>query len=355
MQTLKIRKMDDMHVHLRQGQMLANVVEHTALQCGRALVMPNTLPAILTADDVVAYRKSIVQHVPKGVNFEPLMTFKVTASTKPEDIVELKSAGAVAGKLYPEGVTTNSADGVRDLKELYAVYSAMQDAGLVLCLHGEKPGVFSLDRESAFLETLQQLVADFPKLRIVLEHATTKEAVELVAALPSTVSATLTVHHLFITLDDVIGDKLNPHLFCKPIAKRESDRLALVNAAISGNPKFFLGTDSAPHAIESKECACGAAGVYSAPVVLPALAQLFEKHSALNKLESFVSEFGSRFYGLSLNKEFLLLEKHKWTVPSEYGGVVPFMAGQELSWAIQQSRHSENHSNTTESEQAAIR
>lgn len=339
--------MDDMHVHLRQGQMLANVVEHTALQCGKALVMPNTMPAILTAADVTAYKESILQHIPKGVNFQPLMTFKVTAATNPKEMVALKNAGAIAGKLYPEGVTTNSADGVRDLKELYSVYSAMQDAGLVLCLHGEKPGVFSMDREAAFLETLEQLVADFPKLRIVLEHATTKAAVDMVTALPSNVAATLTVHHLYITLDDVIGDRLNPHLFCKPIAKRESDRVSLVAAATSGNPKFFLGTDSAPHAIEAKECACGAAGVYSAPVVLPALAQLFEKHGCLDKLECFVAEYGSRFYGLALNSDILVLEKSKWTVPSEYGGVVPFMAGQELDWAVSQTNAKGSEANET--------
>lgn len=334
MGNLTIRKIDDMHVHLRQGAMLENVLPHSVAQCGKALVMPNTAPPIVTADDVSSYRDAIMKLVPKGAKFEPLMTFKVVAGTLPEHIPGLKAAGAVAGKLYPEGVTTNSEDGVRDLSKLYDTYAAMQEHGLVLCLHGEVPGVFCLDREKAFLETLQKLSCDFPKLRIVLEHATTADAIEAVKKLPSNVAATLTVHHLYITLDDVIGDKLSPHHFCKPIAKRHEDRDALVEAATSGNPKFFLGTDSAPHAIAAKECDCGAAGVYTAPVIVPALAQLFEDQGKIDRLESFTSEFGSRFYGLAQNEEKLTVLEQEWQVPANYDGVVPFLAGKTLRWML---------------------
>jgi dihydroorotase len=333
--TLTLRSVDDFHVHLRQGDMLTQVLPYTALHCARALVMPNTTPPILTAEDLLNYQKEIEAAIPKGSAFKPLMTFKVVPGTTPAQVKELKAAGAVAGKLYPEGVTTNSEDGVSDFKALYPVYEAMQKEGLVLCLHGEVPGVFSLDRESAFLSTLHQLAKDFPDLRIVLEHATTAEAIAMVESLPANVAATLTVHHLRITLDDVIGDKINPHHFCKPIAKRPEDRSALVKAATSGNPKFFLGTDSAPHSVESKECACGAAGVYTAPVMLPVLAELFEEMGALEKLEAFTSEFGAKFYGLPLNETHLTLIKKPWTVEATYNGVVPFMAGKELQWHVQ--------------------
>jgi dihydroorotase len=334
MNDITIRCIDDFHVHLRQGDMLAHVLPYTAEQCARALVMPNTTPPILTPEDVANYRKEIEASLPEHSSFTPLMTFKIVPSTTPEMVRELKKAGVVAGKLYPEGVTTNSEDGVKDLSQLYPVYTAMEQEGLVLCLHGEVPGVFSMDRESAFLSTLRQLAKDFPKLKIVLEHATTAEAVETVAELPDNVAATLTVHHLRITLDDVIGDKINPHHFCKPIAKRPEDRSALVKAATSGNPKFFLGTDSAPHSVESKECCCGAAGVYTAPVMLPVLAELFDEMGALDKLEDFTSTFGANHYGLPYNTGTIHLTKKPWIVPEQYDGVVPFMAGKTLQWRI---------------------
>lgn len=315
--------------------MLKQVLPHTATCCARALVMPNTVPPVATADDVKRYRLEITKALPKKSDFAPLMTFKILPGTTPAQIVELKKAGVVAGKLYPEGVTTNSEDGVKDIQALYPVFSAMQNENLVFCLHGEVPNCFCLDREEAFLVTLEKLAADFPKLKIVLEHATTAAAVKMVKRLPDHVAATLTVHHLMITLDDVVGDKINPHHFCKPIAKKPTDRSALVQAATSGNPKFFLGTDSAPHTVESKECCCGAAGVYTAPVMLPVLAELFEKENALDKLEAFCSRFGANFYGLPLNQTSLKLKKEAWKVPDQFGDVVPFMAGQTLLWQLE--------------------
>jgi dihydroorotase len=339
MQQIGLRKVDDMHVHLRQGDMLRNVLRHTALQCERALVMPNTIPPILTAADVAAYRKSILDALGDDTGFRPLMTFKVAPQTAVSEIRALKAEGAIAGKLYPEGVTTNSEGGVTDFSALYPVYSAMQDEGLVLCLHGEMPGVFSLDRESQFLGTLRSIAKDFPRLKIVLEHATTADAIACVLDLPDNVAASLTVHHLYLTLDDVIGDKLNPHVFCKPIAKRPEDRDALVKAAMSGNPKFFLGSDSAPHPIEAKECACGAAGVYTAPVLIPALCELFDKNGKLDRLQPFTSEFGAIFYGLPLNQHSILLRQETWSVPEHYDDVKPFLSGSKLNWRVVESAH----------------
>lgn len=347
MKQFTIRKFDDMHVHLRQGAMLANVLPHTMSQCGKALVMPNTAPAIATAEDVVQYERSIreiVQRINPHSSFRPLMTFKILPTTTPAQVLALKGVGTVAGKLYPEGVTTNSEDGVRDFNALRDVYAAMEENNLVLCLHGEAPGAFCLDREKLFLETLERIASDFPRLRIVLEHATTADAITCVRQLTGNVAATITVHHLYITLDDVIGDKLNPHLFCKPIAKRDADREALREAATSGNSKFFLGTDSAPHPVETKECSCGAAGVYTAPVLMPALAQLFEDLNCFDKLESFAARFGSEFYGLPLNTETVTLVEDAWSVPKQMDGVVPFMFGETLRWRLsaQEQTHHED-------------
>ncbi|PWU03291.1 MAG: dihydroorotase [Candidatus Melainabacteria bacterium] len=343
---LRIRKADDMHIHLRQGELLAKVLPHTASQCARALVMPNTTPPIVTADDLNNYRNSIQKLLKTEDAFVPLMTFRVMPTTTPAMVKDHKRAGATAGKLYPEGVTTNSEGGVKDLQTLYPVYKAMEEEGLVLCLHGEVPGVFSLDRETAFLETLRTLAKDFPKLKIVLEHATTADAIDTVLKLSANVAATLTAHHLRITLDDVIGDKLNPHVFCKPIAKRPADRDALLKAATSGNPKFFLGSDSAPHPVESKECACGAAGVYTAPVLLPVLAETFESAGHLDKLESFTSRFGAEFYRLPLNEQYIELHRESWTVENQYGGVVPFMAGHRFAWKLSSASSSSKANKT---------
>jgi len=331
MTKMRIRRPDDMHVHLRDGSMLLGVAKHTAAQFARALVMPNTDSPILTGEDAVRYRARIHESAP---GLSPLMTVKLTRGTTPDMIPRAKGAGVVAAKFYPEGMTTNSDDGARSPLELDGVLAAMEKCGMVLCLHGETPGAFCMDRESAFLGTLTDVARSFPKLRIVLEHVTTKTAVTFVQGLPDNVAATITVHHLRLTLDDVVGGKISPHNFCKPIAKTPSDREALRRAAVSGNPKFFLGTDSAPHAVAAKECSSGCAGVFSAPVAMQALACEFEELGALDRLETFCSEFGARFYGLPMTDAELELERSEWTVPATFDGVVPYRAGERLAWSL---------------------
>jgi dihydroorotase len=353
---MKIRTPDDFHVHLRQGAMLKAVLPATSEVFGRALVMPNTQNPILTADDICNYRKEIIDVLlalsPKHHGFHPLMTFKIVPSTDPASIKELKSAGAIAGKLYPEGVTTNSSDGVHDYQALYPVFEEMSAHGIVLCIHAEKPGVFSLDRERKFLkDVLKIIVLFFPKLKIVVEHVTTIDGIEFVNS-HDNVAATITLHHMMLTLDDIIGGSLNPHAFCKPVAKREEDRLALCKAAMSGSPKFFLGSDSAPHDRTAKECGCGAAGIYSAPVLMPALVQLFEDNKASDiDLEKFCSRSGADFYGLPLNSGYIELENAPYKVPSllfyqqsagivsaivsaNTPSIVPFLAGQTLRYEV---------------------
>lgn len=311
--------------------MLKQVLPYTARIFGRALIMPNTTPPVVSASDAQQYHRNIISLSPS--EFTPLMTFKITAKTTPVMIGELKSAGAIAGKLYPQGVTTNSADGLTDIKQAYPVFAAMQAHNLVLCIHGELPGIFSLDREQAFLPTVQALAKSFPRLRIVLEHISTQQAVETIKQLPKTVAATITVQHLYLTLDDVIGDTLESHHFCKPIAKRPEDREALVKVATSGHPQFFFGSDSAPHPRIQKE-AYGAAGIFSAPVALFLLAQLFEQCHAIKNLESFASKNAARFYELPLNSKTITLIKKSWEIPQHYNNIVPFMAGKKVTWQI---------------------
>ena len=344
MTTLRIRRPDDFHVHLRQGDMLRAVLPATALVYGRALVMPNTLPPVLTAADARAYEATIRDHATRlgAPHFQPLMTIKIVASTTRETIRDAKASGVIAGKLYPEGVTTNSQDGVRDIKSLYPIFEEMQAEGMVLCLHGETPGVFCMDREEIFLRnTLPDLVWNFRKLRIVLEHVTTAAAVHTVMRMGDMVAATITPHHLLLTLDDVVGDKLRPHHFCKPIAKTPRDRQTLIYAAMDGNPKFFLGTDSAPHARAQKECPSGCAGVFGAPVAMEVLTQVFEDNrgsrglddESVRKLERFTSEFGASFYGLPLNDSYVTLVRTDTKVPDLCDGdVVPLCAGGTLRW-----------------------
>mgnify|MGYP001558006132 FL=1 len=253
-------------------------------------------------------------------------------------IYAAKGAGAIAAKLYPVGMTTNSDDGISDILAMYPVFAAMERAGMVLCLHGEKPGVFTLDREGAFIPSLCEIVDAFPGLKIVLEHITTAESVRLIARMPATVAATITVHHLYLTLDDVIGGMLRPHAFCKPIAKRPEDRANLILAATSGDPKFFLGTDSAPHLCGKKECDGGCAGVW-VPHAMEALTAKFEEHGKLDRLGDFTSRFGAEHYGQPLNQGFLEMrrEPEPWIVPDEISGIVPFLAGQKLNWRIVES------------------
>lgn len=340
MTRLTIRRPDDFHLHLRILLMLQNVLRHTADHFARALIMPNPMPPIVTSEDVTRYQSEILAERGQTVAFEPLMTFFILPNHDPRQIGLLKGVGVLSGKGYPKGLTTNSDDGIEDYFALYEVYAEMEKHGLVLCLHGEKPGkeVYCLDREKEFLPIVRQINQDFPKLRIVVEHVSTAAAIETVLELPDAVAATITAHHPALTTDDIIGGKLKPHLFCKPVAKRPEDREAIVRAMISGSPKFFFGSDSAPHPRGAKECAEGCAGLYTAPVALAVLSEMFEKYDALDRLENFVSRFGAEFYSLPLNEGTITLEKKPWKVPTSYfdqpNDVVPFRAGEELQWQV---------------------
>jgi dihydroorotase len=314
------------------------VLHFTALVFARALAMPNLKPAILTFKDMLRYQAALerVCQDMELTGFWPLMTIKITDDTTPEMIRMAHAAGAIAGKAYPADVTTGSAGGITDFyaDHLLPVYATMEEVGMVLCLHGETPekGVSVLDAEAMFLTRLRWLAETFPKLKIVFEHVSTQKALRCVWDLPDTVAATITAHHLVLTFQDVIGATLNPHHFCKPVPKMGTDRYALRQAAISGNPKIFFGSDSAPHLISAKESADVPAGIFSAPVALPVLAQVFEEEDALDKLEGFTSEFGAKFYGLQPNIGTIGLVKEPWTVPETYGQFRPFMAGETLQW-----------------------
>jgi dihydroorotase len=337
MKELMLPQPDDFHLHLRERGDLHYTVPHTAPFYGRALVMPNLKKPILTWLDAVTYHEQILAAAKPHpyARFTPLMTIQIVDATTPEMIRDAATAGVIAGKLYPAGVTTNSENGVRRIEELWPVFQEMAEVGMVLCLHGERPESPSLLREVLFLETLRNISKGIPGLRIVLEHLSTLAAVRAVEALPANVAATITAHHLLLTLDDVIGDKLSPHHFCKPIPKSLDDRKALIKAATSGNPKFFFGSDSAPHKIGAKHCASGCAGVFSSPVAIPLLAQIFETHGALARLEGFTSKFGAGFYKLVPNTAFLRLIKKDWKVPDQLPlDYIPFMAGQTLSWQV---------------------
>ena len=311
--------------------------------------MPNTRPeAVRNAEQAKAYYdeiKEALDKLGKRGKFKPLMTIEITEQTTPAMIRAAKKAGVIAGKIYPRAQTTNSEDGVSvagyTSQQMMAVYRAMADCGMLLLLHGEIPdySVLGRNREAAFLKILRVISGCFPDLKIVLEHITTAAAVQAVRELPN-VAATITVHHLMITADDVIGysessgGKMQPHNFCKPIAKDPADRAALLEAATSGEPCFFYGGDSAPHLRGTKECADVCAGVFNAPVAMPLLAQIFDEQNALDKLENFTSCFGAQWYDLPLNEETITLIEEPWTVPAEYSGVVPFMAGQTLKWRV---------------------
>lgn len=332
---LNIVAPDDFHVHLRDGELLKGVCRYTSGTFRRALVMPNLTPPVRTGYDIASYRERIVAaHRSEREAFTPLMTFKVMPGMGQNEVAAALAAGAVAGKLYPEGVTTNSEDGVKDFHSVESVFAELEAQGAVLCLHGETPGVFCMDREKAFLHDLRKIVHDFPKLRIVLEHITTADAVRAVLEGPNTLAATITVHHMMTTLDDVVGGMLNPHNFCKPIPKRPEDVEQLRMAAFSGSGKFFLGTDSAPHLVGTKECASGCAGVFSAPCAMESFIELFED-AQVNELclEGFTSRNGAYFYGLPLNLESVTYVRQPCRVPNLIAGVVPFRAGQELRWS----------------------
>ena len=337
---LVIRRPDDWHVHLRDGDMLKAVAQHTAHQFGRAIVMPNLAPPITTVQQARAYRERIMAALPADTHFEPLLTAYLTDSIAVAEIKEGFAAGVLtACKLYPAHATTNADHGVTSVKLISAVLETMQRIDMPLLVHGEvaSPDVDVYDREAVFIDTvLQPLLRDFPQLRVVLEHITTKEAVDFVLAQGPNVAATITPHHLEINRNAMFAGGLRPHMYCLPTAKREQHRLALRVAATSGNPKFFLGTDSAPHTQAAKESDCGCAGIFNAPFALEAYAKVFAEEHALNKLEGFAAEFGPAFYRLPANEERIVLERQPITVPANLQAgahtLRPFHAGATLPW-----------------------
>jgi len=328
MDTLAIRRPDDFHVHLRDGDVLRAMAPHSARVFQRVLVMPNLTPPITTVAEMVAYRGRISSAAPE---LDTCMTFKLMPWMRAEHIDAFHRAGAIAAKLYPAGVTTNSADGISDIADVWPALDAMARNDLPLCVHGELPGAETLHMEAAYLPVLDRVVQAFPRLRIVLEHVSTELGVEWVLAQADNVVGTITAHHLVLTLDDVIGAKIQPHNFCRPVAKQRKDREALRSAALSGSPKFFFGSDSAPHLVGDKECRLGCAGVGSAPVAMQSLADVFDR---ADRLEAFTSVHGARFYRLELNDGHLTLDRKAATVPGVLDGVVPFLAGTTLPWSI---------------------
>ena len=338
---LTIRRPDDWHVHLRDGAMLAAVAPYTARQFARAIVMPNLVPPVTTAAAARDYAARIRQAA--GPGFEPLMTCYLTDGLDPDEVERGYKDGAwVAAKLYPAHATTNSAHGVTDTAKIARVLERMQHIGMKLLVHGEatEKHVDIFDREAAFIErTLARMVRDFPDLKIVFEHITTKEAVDFVLAGPATLAATITPHHLTIDRNAIFEGGIRPHLYCLPIAKRSHHRTALRGAATSGSPKFFLGTDTAPHAVHTKEAACGCAGIFNAPCALEAYVKVFDEENALDRFEAFASLNGPAFYGLPVNEARVTLVRASATaierVPGPAGDVVAYLGGQELGWRVE--------------------
>jgi dihydroorotase len=339
MNELVITRPDDWHLHLRDGAAMADVVPHTARQFARAIVMPNLKPPVTTAAQAVAYRERIQAAVPVGLNFTPLMTLYLTDNLPPDEIKRAKDAGVVALKLYPAGATTNSDAGVTDIRKTYKTLEAMQREGLLFLVHGEVTDseIDLFDREAVFIDrVLQPLRRDFPELKIVFEHITTKEAAQYVAAGDARLGATITAHHLLYNRNAIFQGGIRPHYYCLPVLKREEHRRALVAAATGGNARFFLGTDSAPHPSQLKEHASGCAGCYTALSALELYAEAFEAAGALHKLEAFASFNGADFYGLPRNKGTVRLRRQEWTVPEvlPFGGapLKPLRAGEMLAW-----------------------
>ena len=339
---LVIRQPDDWHVHLRDGAMLPVVVAATARQFARAIVMPNLADPVSAIASAVAYRERIMAALPAGSNFTPLMIAYLTDHIDPAEVTRGFEQGVFAAcKLYPAHATTNSAHGVTDIKAISKVLEAMQRVGMPLLLHGEVTDkhVDIFDREAVFIDTvLAAIVRDFPALKIVFEHITTREAAQFVDDAGPNIAATITPHHLMINRNALFEGGIRPHLYCLPVVKREPHRLALRKAATSGSARFFLGTDSAPHAIETKETACGCAGIFNAPVALESYATVFEEEGALDRLEAFASENGPHFYGLPMNTGKVVLERRPAAVPTEIlvagTQVVPFLAGETLAWTF---------------------
>ena len=339
--TLTLTRPDDWHLHVRDGAALQTVVPHTAAQFGRAIIMPNLKPPVTTAELALAYKARIVAAVPEGVQFEPLMTLYLTDNLPPEEIVKAKAAGVVACKLYPAGATTNSDAGVTDLKKIYPTLEAMQKVGMLLLVHGEvtSSDIDLFDREAAFIETqLIPLRRDFPELKIVFEHITTKDAADYVMAADRFMGATLTAHHLLFNRNAIFTGGIRPHYYCLPVLKREPHRVALLNAATSGNTRFFLGTDSAPHPAHLKEHASGCAGCYTAHAALEMYAEAFDSVGKLDQLEAFASFNGADFYGLPRNTGSISLKRESWTPPESFqfgeADLKPLRSGEALPWRV---------------------
>jgi len=342
MKQLTLTRPDDWHLHLRDGALMQSVLPDTARQFARAIVMPNLRPPVTTTAQALEYRARIVAALPAGAKFEPLMTLYLTDKTSAEEIRKAKASGVVhAVKLYPAGATTNSDAGVTDIRHTYAALEAMQECGMPLLVHGEVTDndIDIFDREAVFIDRVMlPLLKDMPALRVVFEHITTKDAAQFVAAAPANIAATLTPQHLLYNRNAMLVGGIRPHFYCLPILKRETHREALVKAATSGSPKFFLGTDSAPHAQHTKENACGCAGCYSAHTAIELYAEAFEAAGALDKLEGFASFYGADYYGLPRNTEKVTLRREEWQVPDSVGfgehRLVPLRAGEVMKWKL---------------------
>ena len=342
MDHLSLRRPDDWHLHLRDGAVLAATVPDAARRFARAIVMPNLKPAVRTTAQALDYRERILGEVPDGASFEPLMTLYLTDDTPPEEIARARISGRVFGvKLYPAGATTHSAEGVTRISRCFHALEKMEELGLPLLVHGEStdPAIDVFDREQAFIEeTLGPMLERFPRLKLVLEHITTREAAQFVEVTGPNVAATITAHHLLLNRNALFLGGIRPHHYCLPVLKRETHREALVEAATSGNPKFFLGTDSAPHARSTKEAPCGCAGIYTAHAAIELYAAAFEEAGALGRLEGFASVFGAQFYGLPLNDSNITLVREEWRVPERlpFGSedLVPLRAGETIPWKL---------------------
>lgn len=340
---ITITRPDDWHLHVRNGAMLRTVVPHTARRFGRAIIMPNTVPPVTTVPMAEQYRQEVLDAVPEGSGFEPLMTLYLTEETTPETVRQARASGIVkAFKLYPAGATTNSASGVTDFRRIYPVLEAMQDEGMPLLVHGEvvDDDIDIFDREKAFIDrVLTPVIEDFPALPVVMEHVTTRDAVDFVMAARQGVGATMTPQHLLYNRNDMLVGGIRPHFYCLPILKRETHRDALIRAATSGSPKFFLGTDSAPHPRHAKESACGCAGVFSAHAAIEFYAEAFESLGALDYLEGFASHFGADFYGLPYNTDTITLVREEQEIPEAFpvdgeDSLVPLRAGRTVRWRL---------------------
>lgn len=342
MTTLTIIKPDDWHLHVRDNEALASVVPDTARCFARAIIMPNLKPPVTSTEQALAYRQRVLAAVPPGIAFEPLMTLYLTDNTTPQEIVKAKTSGMIhAVKYYPAGATTNSDHGVTDITRTYAALEQLAESGMPLLVHGEvtDPAIDIFDREKVFIDrVLLPLVNRYPQLRVVLEHVTTADAVQFVKSSPDNIAATITPHHLLYNRNAMFKGGIRPHYFCLPVLKRERHREALLDAAASGSPKFFLGTDSAPHAVDKKETACGCAGIYNAHAAIELYAEAFEQQNALDKLEAFASRNGPAFYRLPVNTQQITLEKQDWQVPTSHplgkDKLIPLRAGETIHWQV---------------------